>query len=483
MNNKNSANFKRQSLVVAISCMYMTIALAPVAYASDTEIYTDSTKNTTIAPNVMMLFDTSGSMADCLTNNDDCSSVTDLPNQRMATLKKAMHQILRGDSTAGVSALPGYIKMGLARYHTSSAKGGYIMYPARPLDAFVSISPTGALDYTVLSSDADAIQKFTDVGSGTVSTGALKIGMEGTNDYVAGLQFSNVRVPKGATVTDAYIELTSTAAKSEVVTWGIAAEATGNASTYSSSQINSRTYGAISYYQPPAWANNERVKIPVTAAVNEVANRSDWCGGNALSLRIQDTSVVKALRTAYSMDSATTAAQKPTLHVVFSVDPEATNSCMGNVTQTLVLTANKSENDVKWLSDGTSFDATSNTLDINYVNKSGTKKREVGLRFQDVDIPVGATINSAVLTVYGADNAAVKPIRIYGFADADVNFCPASGCLNATAAVALAKTTASTVWTPTGSALSKGGASSTPVGTPVGSIPGDITNIVKEIVG
>ena len=59
MNNKNSANFKRQSLVVAISCMYMTIALAPVVYASDTEIYTDSTKNTTIAPNLMMVFDTS----------------------------------------------------------------------------------------------------------------------------------------------------------------------------------------------------------------------------------------------------------------------------------------------------------------------------------------------------------------------------------------------------------------------------------------
>jgi type IV pilus assembly protein PilY1 len=462
----------------------MVMALTPVAYASDTEIYTDSTKVKTIAPNLMMLFDTSGSMSDCMTNNNDCSSVTNLPSQRMATLKKAMHQILRGDSTANppVPALPGYVKMGLARYHpTDVNKGGYVMYPTRPLDAFVSISPTGALDYTVLTSDADAIQKFTDVGSGTVTTGALKIGLESTNDYVSGLQFSNVRVPKGATVTDAYIELTSTAAKSETVTWDIAAEATGNASTYGSSQINSRTYGAISYYQPPAWANNERVKIPVTAAVNEVVNRSDWCGGNALSLRIRDTSTVKALRTAYSMDSATTAAQKPTLHVVFSVDPEATNSCMGNVTQSLVLTANKSENDVKWLSGGTSFDATSNTLDINYV--SGTKKREVGLRFQDVDIPVGATINSAVLTVYGAGdynavkNAAVQPIRIYGFADADVNFCPSS-CLTATQAVALAKTTASAVWTPTGSALSLGVAASTPIGA-----TGDITNIVKEIVG
>lgn len=87
MNNKNSVNFKRQSLAVAISCVYMTIALAPVVYASDTEIYTDSTKNTTIAPNLMMVFDTSGSMSDCIDSNESCTSASTLYKQRMRVLK------------------------------------------------------------------------------------------------------------------------------------------------------------------------------------------------------------------------------------------------------------------------------------------------------------------------------------------------------------------------------------------------------------
>ena len=172
MNNNNRINLKRQSLAAAISCVYMVMALTPVAYASDTEIYTDSTKNTTIAPNLMMVFDTSGSMSDCIDSNESCTSASTLYKQRMQVLKKSMHQILRGDSVAvpPVSALPGYIKMGLTRYHpTDVDKGGYVMYPTRPLDAFVSISPTGTLDYTVLSADADAIQKFGDTGSGTTT--------------------------------------------------------------------------------------------------------------------------------------------------------------------------------------------------------------------------------------------------------------------------------------------------------------------------
>ena len=473
MNNKNSVNFKRQSLAVAISCVYMTIALAPVVYASDTEIYTDSTKNTTIAPNLMMVFDTSGSMSDCIDSNESCTSASTLYKQRMQVLKKSMHQILRGDSVAvpPVSALPGYIKMGLTRYHpTDVDKGGYVMYPTRPLDAFVSISPTGTLDYTVLSADADAIQKFGDTGSGTTTSGALKIGMEGTSDYVTGLQFSNVRVPKGAVITDAYIELTSTAAKSDVLTWEIAAEATGNASTYSGSQINSRTYGDESYYQPPTWASGERVKIPVTAAVNEVVNRSDWCGGNALSLRIRDTSVVKALRTAYSMDTAPTDAQKPVLHIAFSVDPEATNSCMKNVTQTTVLAISNSDNDIKWLSDGTSLDRTGSSQDINYVSSS--KKRQAGLRFNNLQIPKGATINSATLKVYSAnDYTGVQPVSIYGFVDADVNFCPTSGCMTATDLKNLATTTNFVTWTPPSSAL-----------TINKSYDINVKDIVKEIV-
>ncbi|HMY01230.1 MAG TPA: hypothetical protein PLY05_07900, partial [Agitococcus sp.] len=56
---------KKHCLATAVACAYMTLAIAP-AYASDTEIYVDNIQSSAIAPNLMMVFDTSGSMAECV---------------------------------------------------------------------------------------------------------------------------------------------------------------------------------------------------------------------------------------------------------------------------------------------------------------------------------------------------------------------------------------------------------------------------------
>jgi type IV pilus assembly protein PilY1 len=290
---------KRQLLATAVACAYMSVVVLPV-YASDTEIYVDSSQNTAIAPNLMMMFDTSGSMDDCVDSNDSCDSNTS--NKRINVLKTAMRQILRGDAASGVSPIPGFVKMGLSRYHTSSSNGGYVMYPVRPLDAFAAMSPTGILTNTIPSNDSDAIQKFADAGAGTDTGGALKIGWDSSNNYLAALRFSDVRVPKGATITSAYLELTPNANGVASSTWEIVAEATGNAAVYG--QINDRTYGDIFSYSPDVWVSGEPKQIPVTAAINEVVNRSDWCGGNALAVRIRDVGTVKALRSAYSSNTA-----------------------------------------------------------------------------------------------------------------------------------------------------------------------------------
>ncbi|MBK8325972.1 MAG: hypothetical protein IPL02_02555 [Moraxellaceae bacterium] len=220
MNNNKLNTLKRRALVTAISCVYMSLAIAP-AYASDTEIYVDSSNASAVAPNLMMLFDTSGSMQWCV-DDDDNSTCSDVDKRRINVLKKAMTQILRGDTAEGISPVPGYIRMGLSRYHTTTENGGYVMYPVRPLDAFVEISPTGIITSESPSSAADAIQKSTQTSSGTTTSGALKVGLDGTNDYVMGLQFNNVRFLKGGNHYQCPSRVNRECGRCGLTTWEIA---------------------------------------------------------------------------------------------------------------------------------------------------------------------------------------------------------------------------------------------------------------------
>ena len=487
MNNNTLSHIKRRALVTAIACAYMSLAISP-AYASDTEIYVDTSNASAIAPNLMMMFDTSGSMKWCINakspnkDGEACNKSGDL--SRMATLKKAMNQLLNGDNTVtpAIAPVPGYVKMGLSRYHATTEKGGYVLYPVRPLDALVAISPTGVVESLLTNVSADAIQQSDATSSGTNTSGDLKIGLDGTTDYVSGFQFGNVMVPKGATITNAYVELTAKTGNAGLTTWEIAAEATGDASNYGS-QINSRTYGGVTNYSPDTWLANEVYKIPVTAAINEVVNRADWCGGNALSLRIKDISAAKALRTAYSANTAGSDAQKPNLVVSFSIDPEKTNSCIkiANPTvKTTVPTIKSGTDDATWQSDGSgSFSHTGNSLPLNAL-VSSSNKTESGFLFKEVQIPKGATIVSASLIVtpndqYKSNSKASKnqvaDVRIYGFSSPDVDFCPSNNCISAITAKGLALTSAanSVVW-------------NTPGLTKDDSETINVTDIVKEIV-
>ncbi len=456
MNNNTLSHIKRRALVTAIACAYMSLALSP-AYASDTEIYVDTSNASAIAPNLMMVFDTSGSMNWCINakspnkDGEACNKSGDL--SRIATLKKAMKQLLRGDNTVtpAIAPVPGYVKMGLSRYHTDSSKGGYVLYPVRPLDAFVAINPTGTIQSLITDINADAIQEKTQTTSGTSTSGALRVGLDNTTDYVTGLQFNNVMVPKYATITDAYIELTPSASSSGLATWSIQAEKTGNAQNYSSTQINNRSYSntAAVPYVVDTWSQDTVKKIPVTAAINEVVNRADWCGGNALSLRISDDSS-SALRMAYSANTAASNEQKPKLVVAFSINTEATNSCVkGIIPKTTVPTIVKKYDDVTWASNGTgSITSNSTTLALNAV--SGTANTVVGMVFKSLAIPKNATIKSATLTVTPKiGDATPHPMLINGFSDVNVSFCTStSSCSTPTTANGLAVTTAQVPWSP-----------------------------------
>ena len=438
MNNKNQykgvvVEFKRKVLASAITFAYIGLVVAPV-YASDTEIYTKIDTSIPISPTLMMMFDTSGSMDECVaaatTSEVNCSLDS---SKRINVLKKAMKQILRGDATTSpaVSAAPGYVKMGLSRYHETSSKGGYVLYPARPLDAFVALNPNGSVREGAASGDADGIQG----ASQALTATTLAIGSNGTINNAAGFQFSSVTVPKGAVVSRAYIEVKAAATTTGSARWKIEAENTDSATVYSSgSAINSRTYTAPptgSYFEPEAWTANTKYRINVTDAVNGVVNRAGWCGNNNLAIRISNidvAGVTATQRTAYSYEGAT-GTDRPTLVVEYLINPESTTSC-AVVPRLTVPVWTSGLNDVSWDSTNTSTRATSGDgrLYFNSINNSGVKNT-IGLRYVDVQIPAGTTIDSAYLKIKArSDSSSVRSTSVTTFNSSNLPaFCASSG--------------------------------------------------------
>jgi len=471
MNNKkvNISSLKRKALASAVACVYMSLAVAPV-YASDTEIYVAATDESTISPNLMMMIDTSGSMAYCMENDSSCTS----PNQRMDVLKDAMQKILRGSATT--KAVPGNVKMGLGRYHPTNAdKGGYIAYPARPLDAFVQINPNGFVSSTGATGNSDGVQST----SSNLTAGEVRIGVDGSNNNAAGFHFEKVRVPKGATVTEAYIQVVANASNSGTSTWEVAAHAIGDAPAFNTTAINSRTYGEEFVYQPDPWIAGEKQTIPVTVAVNEVVNRSDWCGDNALAIRIRDIGVTPTTRRAYSFEGAGSNPDlKPLLVVKYTIDPEKTDSCIKNAPRTMVVSLTDTKDDVEWWSNSSStIDHDNTTLTFNRLTSS-TQKNIVGLYYRNLPIKAGSTITSAVLLGRPSNNyTGVNEVQVKGIKVVNLNpFCAAT-CITPTAANALAKTSATTLFTPssstgTANALTKDFTYAI-----------DVSNIVSEIIG
>jgi len=406
VNNNNQhvgviAMFKRKVLASAISFAYLSLAIAPV-YASDTEIYVKTDDTAPISPTVMMMFDTSGSMDYCVDNaaNTSCADTT---KKRINVLKKAMQQILRGDATVSpaVSAAPGYIKMGLSRYHATSSKGGYVLYPARPLDALVQLNPNGYINAVGATGNADGIQGVSQVLTGN----ELVIGSNGSVTNAAGFQFDRVVVPKGAVVSRAYIEVTASQTQSGPAQWHVEAEDSDSAAEYSAgSAINARTYTTAAADEdqlPDAWTAGTRYRISVTDAMNRVVNRAGWCGDNDVAFRVSNVNVAGVTptqRTAYSYDGAPTAEDRPKLVVEYLVNTESTTSC-AMVPRTTVISLSNNEDDVTWGSTNTTTKSLQSENNLTFNKVTSGVKRIVGLRYRSVPIPASASIQSAYLKI------------------------------------------------------------------------------------
>jgi hypothetical protein len=156
--------------------------------------------------------------------------------------------------------------------------------------------PPGAstLERRVSAGSDDAEESAT--GTMSLSSGDLELVNDGNNQKV-GIRFGNVTVPRGATISRAYVQFEADEAQSEATSLVIQGEASDNALGYTTAANNisgrPRT-GASTSWAPLPWTLVSEVgpnqRTPdLSPLVREITGRANWQSGNALALVITGT--------------------------------------------------------------------------------------------------------------------------------------------------------------------------------------------------
>jgi len=117
-------------------------------------------------------------------------------------------------------------------------------------------------------------------------------GFSETSSYT-GLRFTNLAIPKGATITSAKLMVYSTQIQWVTLGMSIAADATGDSQPFTPGNLlsdrplttNSVAHSSDSLWLADAWYSLDEM-APV---VQEIIGRNDWQSGNNLSIILKGT--------------------------------------------------------------------------------------------------------------------------------------------------------------------------------------------------
>ncbi len=162
-----------------------------------------------------------------------------------------------------------------------------------------------------------------------------------TQTQTTALRFQNVGIPQGATVSSARIDFAPAVSNIDTPSFTVKAELADDAAVFTTSGAgtpSSRTKTAGVPWGPVQWtATNPATHTPgpdVSSLVQQVVNRGDWCGNNAMAFFIQYASGNGAL-TAHAFDGAS--GLQPTLSVTYT---GGDSGCLNPFIETRVSTAN-----------------------------------------------------------------------------------------------------------------------------------------------
>jgi type IV pilus assembly protein PilY1 len=209
----------------------------------------------------------------------------------------------------------------------------------------------------------------------------------GSEHSTTGLRFQDVFVPKNAVITSASIDFTAVQADAGQVTdLVIYGEDNSDPLAFSTSnKIDSRTKtSASAAWSPLTWdtADNVYPTSELAAIVQELVNRTDWCGGDDMAFIIDGDA--GGLRMAYSRDANN--GKQPLLNIQYEADSLVRGETCIEATVSKRIVEGK--DDVE--EDG-------NTIRRNSDNLEFDGSTSVGLRFTNMNLPEDAPIKYAYL--------------------------------------------------------------------------------------
>ncbi len=206
-----------------------------------------------------------------------------------------------------------------------------------------------------------------------------------------GLRFQNVKIPQGAIITSAYLDFESDQTNSETTNVTIKGEAADDAVGYIAAANNvtgrTTTGASVAWNAVPAWTNpDQRYQSPnLKAVVQEIVNRTGWCGGNAMAFVLTGS----GNRTAKSYDGSSGSA--PILKVTY--DTSSLTPTQGCTTQTIMKQVSTGSDDAEEKAGSGNMSLSSSDLEL---VKDGSNQI-IGIRFRNLQLPQGAIINQANL--------------------------------------------------------------------------------------
>ena len=211
-----------------------------------------------------------------------------------------------------------------------------------------------------------------------------------TDTQMVGLRFAGVNVPQGVRIDSATLEFSTAATSSDAASLTIYGQDDDNASTFSATgnDISSRatTTASAAWNTIPAWSSVDEThtSVNLSSVVQEIVNRTGWCGGNAMVFIVSGS----GSRIAHAFDAGGSGA--PVLRINYDENTiPASGGCMSQVMTRRVSNGN---DDVEESSSGAVNNSSS---DLELVRDGSNQT--IGIRFQDIQIPKDAEILSAVL--------------------------------------------------------------------------------------
>jgi hypothetical protein len=306
--------------------------------------------------------------------------------------------------------------------HTITASVTDAGKASRSASIVVTVFPEGVGFYQarVAAGTDDAEESAS--GSMQLTSSDLELVNDGS-DQLVGMRFQGVTIPRGATISSAYVQFQTDEVTTATTALTIRGQAADNPATFSSTtagkiSTRTRTASAVSW-SPVAWTTVEQAgagqRTPnIASVIQEIVNRTGWTSGNSLVIIINGT----GKRTAEAYDGEQPSA--PLLRVDYATGPNtapsATNVAISGTAQVgRVLTGNYTYSDAqsdaegastyRWLRDGIAISgATARTYALAAADEGAA------IRFEVTPVAAtGASPGSAVLSPPVGPVAAAPP--------------------------------------------------------------------------